>query len=69
MTFMLSDQAIIKIADRAEESLSYPGYRSRKSDQHIIENAIRAALMEQAQKLIEVIPAAALSAGILNLNK
>lgn len=69
MSFMLDDQAITKISDRAEKALSSPGYRARGCDQHVIENAIRAALMEQAQKLIEVIPASALSSGILNLNK
>lgn len=69
MSFMLDDETISKIADRAEGSLSAPGYRSRSSDEHVIENAIRYALMEQAQKLIAVVPASALSSSILNLMK
>lgn len=69
MSFMLDDQTIAKMAERAEKCISTPGYRSRSSDQHVIENAIRVALMEQAQKLIEVLPASALSSSILNLVK
>lgn len=69
MSFMLDDVTITKIADRAEKCLSAPGYRSRNGDQHVVENAIRQALMDQAQKLIAVLPASALSSSILNLHK
>lgn len=61
MSFMLDDQVISKIAERTEKAISAPGYRSRTADQHVIENAIRQALMEQAQKLIEIAPTSGLN--------
>lgn len=69
MSFMLDASTITNIADRAEKAIGMYSSRSSGSDRKVIENAIREALIEQAQKLITVIPASALSSGILNLQK
>jgi hypothetical protein len=70
MSFILDPKQITAIADKAEKLLSVPGYRNRSPDRGIIENAIREALIEQAQELIKIVPASAVStAALLNLGK
>lgn len=67
--FMLSSDEIWKIADQAEQKVSKTS--SRDAHQGIIENAIRKALMAQAQQLIclqTAIPAVARN-GVLDLSK
>lgn len=67
--FMLSNDEIWKIADEAEQKVSKTS--SRDAHQGIIENAIRKALIAQAQQLITVqmvIPAV-VGHGVLDLSK
>jgi len=68
--FMLTDEAIAALAVKAEKAIGCWSNRNNSADRNIIENAIRAALMEQAQQLITVIPASAIASnGMLDLNK
>lgn len=68
--FMLTDSAITSIAEKAEKAIGCYSNRNSPADRNIIENAIRTALMSQAQQLITVIPASAIdSHGVLDLIK
>lgn len=70
MSFILSSELITAIADKAEKLISVSHHRNRSSDRGIIENAVREALIAQAQQLITVIPASAVNSnGVLNLIK
>lgn len=68
--FMLNDESIAALAVKAEKAIGCWTNRNNSADRNIIENAIRAALMEQAQQLITIVPASALTkAGLLDLDK
>lgn len=68
--FMLNDELIAALAVKAEKAIGCWSNRNNSADRNIIENAIRAALMEQAQQLITIVPASALTkAGLLDLDK
>lgn len=68
--FMLTDELIAAFAVKAEKAIGCWSNRNNAADRNIIENAIRAALMEQAQQLITIVPASALTkAGLLDLDK
>lgn len=68
--FMLTDELIAALAVKAEKAIGCWSNRNNSADRNIIENAIRAALMEQAQQLITIVPASALTkAGLLDLDK
>lgn len=57
MSFILSSEQITAIADKTEKTVSAPGYRARGADRGLIENAIREALIAQAEQLITIVPA------------
>lgn len=68
--FMLTDEAIANLAIKAEKAIGCWSNRNNTADRNVIENAIRSALMAQAQQLITVVPASALkSHGLLDLDK